>query len=215
MAVEAATVIVIVEVPAPVIDPGLKPTVTPVGWPVADSEMAESKPPVTVLVIVEPPELPCATETDEGDAERLNPGADELPARAVINRRPVRTAPAGRQVVTGGSGISIAAAGDVVEISVIVRAQSNRIQRGIDEPDGLIAVSDRLLIDQSQVASPHGRGKTGSTVVVGGARGLVGADVKGEIGVRGNVRTVAVSLGTAGAAAGGAGLPRRNGEVVG
>ena len=85
---EAATVIVIFEVPAPVIEPGLKPTVTPVGWPVADNEMAESKPPVTVLVIVEVPELPCATETDEGDAERLNPGPDELPARAVMRPEP-------------------------------------------------------------------------------------------------------------------------------
>lgn len=36
---------------------------------------AESNPPVTVLVIVEVPLLPCATETVDGDAERLKPAA--------------------------------------------------------------------------------------------------------------------------------------------
>jgi len=83
-----ATVMVMVEVPAPVIEVGLKPTVTPVGWPVADNEMAESKPPVTVLVMVEVPELPCATETEAGEADRLKPGVDELPASAVIRPDP-------------------------------------------------------------------------------------------------------------------------------
>ena len=48
VAVDEATVIVMVEVPAPVIEVGLKLTVTPVGWPLADKEIAESKPPVTV-----------------------------------------------------------------------------------------------------------------------------------------------------------------------
>src|SRR6516164_5053329 len=58
VATDEPTVIVIVEVPAPVIEVGLKLTVTPVGWPVADKEMAELKPFVTVLVMVEVPELP-------------------------------------------------------------------------------------------------------------------------------------------------------------
>ena len=75
VAVVEATVIVMVEVPVPVIDVGLKPTVTPVGCPDADNVTAESNPPVTVLVIVEVPELPCATETDEGDALREKPAA--------------------------------------------------------------------------------------------------------------------------------------------
>ena len=64
VAVDAPTVIVMVEVPAPVIEVGLKPTVTPVGWPVAVKEMPEPKPFVTVLVIVEVPEPPCTTETE-------------------------------------------------------------------------------------------------------------------------------------------------------
>lgn len=86
--VDEATVSFMAEVPAPVIEVGLKPTVTPVGWPVADKEMAESNPPVTVLVMVEVPELPCATETEAGEAERLKPVVDELPASAVIRPDP-------------------------------------------------------------------------------------------------------------------------------
>jgi hypothetical protein len=74
VAVDEATVIVMVEVAAPVIEVGLKPIVTPVGWPVADNEIAELKPPVTVLVIFDVPVLPCATETEAGEAERLKPG---------------------------------------------------------------------------------------------------------------------------------------------
>lgn len=88
MAVDEATVIVMVEVPAPVMEVGLKPTVTPAGWPLADKDMVESKPPVTVLVIVELPELPCATETEEGEAERLKPGVDEVPASALSRPLP-------------------------------------------------------------------------------------------------------------------------------
>jgi len=88
-AVDEATSIVIVEVPAPVIEVGLKLTVTPVGWPLADKVIAESNPPVTVLVMVEVPELPCATVTDVGDAERLKPGPDELPASALISPLPL------------------------------------------------------------------------------------------------------------------------------
>lgn len=89
VAVDEATVIVMVDDPAPVIEVGLKVTVTPVGWPLADNEMAELKPPVTVLVIVEVPAWPCATDTEVGEAERLNPGPDELPARAAIRPAPL------------------------------------------------------------------------------------------------------------------------------
>ena len=44
------------------------------GRPLADSVTAESKPPDTVLVMVDVPELPCTTETEVGEAERLKPG---------------------------------------------------------------------------------------------------------------------------------------------
>ena len=46
-AVEEATVIVMVEVPDPVTEDGLKPIVTPVGCPEADKATAESNPPLT------------------------------------------------------------------------------------------------------------------------------------------------------------------------
>jgi hypothetical protein len=88
VAVDAATFIVMVELPAPVIELGLKLTVTPVGWPVAVKVTGELNPPVTVLVIVEFPELPCTTVTEGGEAERLNPAPDELPASALISPLP-------------------------------------------------------------------------------------------------------------------------------
>ena len=46
VAVVADTAIVMVEVPVPVIEVGLKVTVTPVGWPLADKVTGELKPPV-------------------------------------------------------------------------------------------------------------------------------------------------------------------------
>ena len=74
VAVEA-TVTVMIDVPAPGIDVGLNPTMTPVGCPDAVNATAELKPPVTELVIVDVPELPSATDTEVGDAEMLKPGA--------------------------------------------------------------------------------------------------------------------------------------------
>jgi len=79
---------VMVEVPAPVIEVGLKPTVTPEGWPLADKEMTPLNPPVTVLVMVEVPTLPCTTVSEEGDAERLKPGP-AAPASAVSRPDPL------------------------------------------------------------------------------------------------------------------------------
>src|ERR1700747_2039828 len=79
-----ATVKVAVELPAPVIDAGLKPTVTPEGCPLALSETAESNPPETDMLMVEFPELPCATESDAGDADRLNDGEELDPVSAAM-----------------------------------------------------------------------------------------------------------------------------------
>lgn len=54
-----ATVMVMVEVPPEVVmDVGLKPTVTPEGWPAAVKPTAELKPFTKVTVIVEVPALP-------------------------------------------------------------------------------------------------------------------------------------------------------------
>jgi hypothetical protein len=68
-------VILMVDVPAPVIDVGLKLMVVPLAWPEADNEMAEEKPPVTADVMVTLPELLRATVMDAGAARREKPGA--------------------------------------------------------------------------------------------------------------------------------------------
>ena len=62
----------IVELPAPPgIDVGLKLTVTPLGAPEADNEIAELNPPMLVVVIVDVPELPVATLTAVGEADTV------------------------------------------------------------------------------------------------------------------------------------------------
>jgi hypothetical protein len=63
------TAIVIVEVPPPgaAIELGLKLTVVPLGAPLAVRLIALLNPPLTVVVIVEVPELPCATLTEVGE----------------------------------------------------------------------------------------------------------------------------------------------------
>jgi hypothetical protein len=64
---------VIVDDPEPgaAIEVGLKLTVTPLGWPVADKAIAESNPPETVVVIVDVPLEPGATETEAGEGEMV------------------------------------------------------------------------------------------------------------------------------------------------
>ena len=76
VAVVDATARVAVDVPEPgaAMDAGLKETVTPVGWPVADKATAESNPPETVVVMVEVPLFPTTTETDVGEAASVNAG---------------------------------------------------------------------------------------------------------------------------------------------
>ncbi len=60
-----------VEVPAPVIDVGLKAAVTPVGRPLADSVTGELKPLVIASVTVEVPVPPSVTEAVAALSEKL------------------------------------------------------------------------------------------------------------------------------------------------
>jgi hypothetical protein len=78
-AVFAATAMVMVEVPEPGagIVAGVKLTVTPVGWPVADKATAELNPKKMADVIVDEPLLPCAADTAVGAAEIAKLGVVE------------------------------------------------------------------------------------------------------------------------------------------
>ena len=67
------TVMVKVEDPAPVIDVGLKLVVTRLPCPVADSEIADLKPPVTAVLTVTCPDDPRVTVIDVGEAPIENP----------------------------------------------------------------------------------------------------------------------------------------------
>ena len=71
------TVMVMVELPPPgaVIVLGLKLTVVPLGAPEADRLIALLKPPLTVVVMVEVPWLPCTTLSEAGEAESVKLGA--------------------------------------------------------------------------------------------------------------------------------------------
>ena len=53
---------------------GLKPAVTPEGKPLAERAIAELNPPEMAAVIEEVPELPGATVSEAGLAEREKPG---------------------------------------------------------------------------------------------------------------------------------------------
>jgi hypothetical protein len=91
VAVVEATVNVTVDEPEPGAATGLelKPTVMPDGAPDALSVTAALKPLETTDVMDEVPLLPWTTETEVGDADRLNDGAgDDDPASAVIRPLP-------------------------------------------------------------------------------------------------------------------------------
>src|SRR5437660_12282765 len=65
-----------IELPLPgaAIEAALKLAVTPVGKPDTDNETAELKPPVTLVVMVDAPDVPCASERLEGDAFTVKSG---------------------------------------------------------------------------------------------------------------------------------------------
>ena len=74
--VEAALRVKVVDPePGAAIVLGLKLAVTPEGKPVADRLIALLKPATTLDVMVAFPELPCCTETEDGDAAKVKFGA--------------------------------------------------------------------------------------------------------------------------------------------
>jgi hypothetical protein len=91
VAVVDATVRVAVDVPEPgaAMDVGLKPTVTPVGCPLAVNATAESNPPETAVVMVEDPLEPTTTDTAVGEAARVNAGVCVPGASALIRAAPL------------------------------------------------------------------------------------------------------------------------------
>src|ERR1035437_1619075 len=81
----AFAVTVMVEVPEPgAMNVGLKETVTLEGAPLADKVIDELKLPVMVAVIVDVPLAPCITVSEEGDADRVKPLADEVIVRETV-----------------------------------------------------------------------------------------------------------------------------------
>src|SRR5208282_5522205 len=101
-------------------------------------------------------------------------------------------APAGHEIVSGHGRIAPGcAAGDVVEVRGVAGRNVLGVDRWVDEADGRFAVVGQLLVDQGNVASPHGSGETGTAIVVSGASGLVGADVEGKVRVCRDVGAVA------------------------
>ena len=78
--------IVMVEVPVPGagIGFGLKLTVTRLPWPEADNETAALKPFRAVVLILEMPELPCTTVTEDGEALIEKFGATPVTVRETV-----------------------------------------------------------------------------------------------------------------------------------
>ena len=74
--------------PGAAIDAGLSPAVTPVGSPEALRAIAELKPPDAAAAIVAVPGVPCATETDAGEAVKVKLGAVGKAASALIRPAP-------------------------------------------------------------------------------------------------------------------------------
>ena len=77
-------VIFMVEVPAPVMELGLKLMVTPLPSPEADKEIAESKPPVTAVVMVTLAELLRSRLTEVGEALIEKPADEEVTVRETV-----------------------------------------------------------------------------------------------------------------------------------
>jgi hypothetical protein len=90
VAVLEATVNDTLEEPEPgaAMDVGVKPTVTPEGWPDADKAIAALKLPEMVAVTADAPLLPWVTVTEPGEAESVKLGPEAVPASAFSKPAP-------------------------------------------------------------------------------------------------------------------------------
>lgn len=73
-----------VEVPAPVMDAGLKPAVTPLGAPEALRATAELNPLAAVVVSVAVPVAPCARLMDALEAAKVKLGGAAMVSATVV-----------------------------------------------------------------------------------------------------------------------------------
>jgi hypothetical protein len=87
-----AVEMVSVELPAPVIDVGLKLAVVPLGKPLAESETVCAEPLVTAVVMADVPEAPCCIESDVGLAlmEKSFAGGGGVPPQPGNLNAPMR-----------------------------------------------------------------------------------------------------------------------------
>src|SRR5579871_781555 len=110
-----ATENVSVELPLPgtAIDVGLKLAVTPAGRPDADNEIALLKPPLTVVLIVELPELPWTIDRLVGDALSVKAGVGAAVTVSEIVALCVRPPPAPVTVMLLVPGVAVLATDNV------------------------------------------------------------------------------------------------------
>ena len=105
------TASVILEVPLPLIDFGLKLTVVPLPCPVAESEMEEMLPDVTVVVMVEEPEEPLETLREVGLAAMVKAEAVvPVTVRAMVAVSTVPSAPVPVTVMVEVPAVAVAEA---------------------------------------------------------------------------------------------------------
>src|SRR5258708_8729856 len=83
---------------------GLKPTVTPEGWPVAVSATAALKPPEMVVEAVADPELPCWIVEEVGETEMAKSG---LVLRSGIAAVQISSEPPLRRALHRGQNVTL------------------------------------------------------------------------------------------------------------
>ena len=80
-----------------------------------------------------------------------------------------------------------------MEVCCVARRHILGVDRWVEEADGWFAVGNQLLVDQGNIAGPHGRREAGAAVFVCRASGLIGADIKCKVRVCRHVGAVAKS----------------------